>query len=477
MYGSLYSQHISKAMNTSSDSDRSIQSSLTFWVQWVVGMGLAMSLLFFLTSAVYGEAGFLYRLLGLLTLLGSVPIYATLRVYQRTHGFTSGIARLLAGWCCLMGAAFFMALITHTAAMYDQQLLMYWAFIGFFPQAVSFVILHWVAQIIYQRGRTNRTALIIGTDDDAYQFADILVKQRGEPLKGMVIASDSWEEQKKGRYPILGSVSGLRDIIKKSEIKRVYIYLPFESIDQVEGLYIDLMDANVDVVWVPDFRKLILLNHSIREIGGLAAIHLNESPLTADPTGAFLKSVMDKTLALMGLIILSPILIVTAIAVKFSSPGPIIFKQPRHGWNGEIIKVWKFRSMRVHADKTVKQAQKDDPRVTKIGRFIRRTSIDELPQLFNVLFGEMSLVGPRPHAVAHNDYYSNKINAYMSRHRIKPGITGLAQISGARGETETIEKMQRRVELDLDYINNWSVWLDIKILIKTPFTLFSKNIY
>jgi len=133
--------------------------------------------------------------------------------------------------------------------------------------------------------------------------------------------------------------------------------------------------------------------------------------------------------------------------------------------------------MRVHEDGEVKQATREDPRITPVGRFIRRTSIDELPQLFNVLQGRMSLVGPRPHAVAHNDYYTGKIDAYMARHRIKPGITGLAQVSGYRGETETLDKMEKRVELDLTYINNWSLWLDIKILVKTPFTLLGKDIY
>jgi putative colanic acid biosynthesis UDP-glucose lipid carrier transferase len=166
-----------------------------------------------------------------------------------------------------------------------------------------------------------------------------------------------------------------------------------------------------------------------------------------------------------------------AIAVKLSSPGPVFFRQPRHGCNGQVILVWKFRSMRVHDDTEVKQATQNDSRITRVGAFIRRTSIDELPQLINVLRGEMAMVGPRPHAVAHNHYYGDKIIAYMARHRIKPGITGLAQISGLRGETETLEKMQKRIEKDLAYINHWSLWLDIKILVKTPFTLFSRDIY
>jgi putative colanic acid biosynthesis UDP-glucose lipid carrier transferase len=155
----------------------------------------------------------------------------------------------------------------------------------------------------------------------------------------------------------------------------------------------------------------------------------------------------------------------------------VLFKQNRLGCNAEVITVWKFRSMRLHDDSEARQATRQDERITPLGRFLRRSSIDELPQLFNVLSGKMALVGPRPHAVTHNIYYTGKIRAYMARHRLKPGITGLAQITGHRGETQTLEKMQQRVAQDLKYINQWSLWLDIKILVKTPFTLFSKDIY
>ena len=246
---------------------------------------------------------------------------------------------------------------------------------------------------------------------------------------------------------------------------------------KIEAMYVDLLDANVDVVWVPDLNSLTLLNHSVKVVDGLPAIYLNESPLTSRPTAALSKSLMEKSVALLAIILLSPVLLLISLAVKLSSPGPVFFKQDRHGWNGKVIQVWKFRSMRVHDDRDVKQASRNDSRITAVGRFIRRTSLDELPQLFNVLQGHMALVGPRPHAVAHNNYYSGKILAYMARHRIKPGITGLAQISGCRGETDTLDKMEKRVEIDLKYINNWSLWLDVKILVKTPFTLLSKDIY
>jgi putative colanic acid biosynthesis UDP-glucose lipid carrier transferase len=172
-------------------------------------------------------------------------------------------------------------------------------------------------------------------------------------------------------------------------------------------------------------------------------------------------------------------MLLTAILIKLESPGSVFFRQERTGWDGKNFKIWKFRSMKMNHELNgvIKQATRDDPRMTRIGRFIRRTSIDELPQLFNVLAGQMSLVGPRPHALQHNQEYSNQIVAYLARHRIKPGITGLAQIRGYRGETKELEQMQNRVKYDLEYINNWSLWLDLTILVRTLFALKSENAY
>jgi putative colanic acid biosynthesis UDP-glucose lipid carrier transferase len=324
---------------------------------------------------------------------------------------------------------------------------------------------------------SQNNTLIIGTDQLAVNLADKLAKTEYPPLVGLISSKPNELSTNVNTHRIVGQLQELRELIRVHDVRRLYIALPLSEAKQVEALYIDLLDSNVDVVWVPDLGSMTLLNHSVSELDGLPAIHLNESPLTSYPTAALSKTLLDRSLAALALIGFSPLLLIIAVAVKISSPGPIIFKQERHGWNGKIIKVWKFRSMRLHDDHQVRQAGREDPRITPVGRFIRRTSIDELPQFFNVLQGHMALVGPRPHAIAHNDYYTGKIQAYMARHRIKPGITGLAQISGCRGETETLDKMQKRVEIDLNYINNWSLWLDIKILIKTPFTLFSKDIY
>ena len=218
--------------------------------------------------------------------------------------------------------------------------------------------------------------------------------------------------------------------------------------------------------FVPDVFGFDLIQARVVDLNGLPALAICDTPLRG--TNAWSKRLMDVLLAGAGLLALAPLLIVFAIAVRATSPGPALFKQRRYGLNGDEIIVYKFRSMTVREDGAeIRQARADDQRVTRIGRFLRRTSIDELPQLVNVLQGGMSLVGPRPHAVAHNELYRSQINGYMVRHKVRPGITGWAQVHGLRGETDTIEKMEQRVRYDLEYLSNWSLALDVKILLKT----------
>ena len=449
---------------------------LTFWAQWATAMLLANMVLSALVVWKYGTIPSEYRLLGVLTLLGSVPAYAMLQVYHKRHRLLSGLGRLLAGWVALLSGLLIIAFATQTIDSYSREVMFSWAVLGFIVQVVSYLPLHMITRIHSRKLRKERRSVIVGTSALAIELADKLSHPSRVPLIGMV-ATDKSAATQDAPLPVLGNLVNLRAIIEAERIRRVYIALPLEEVTHIEGIYIDLLDMGVDVVWIPDFGSMLLLNQSVSEIEHMPAIYLNESPISSHPAALFAKETMERSLALLALILLSPLMVAVAIAVRRSSPGPILFKQERHGWNGDVIKVWKFRSMRVHDDTVVKQATRNDDRITRVGRFIRRTSIDELPQLFNVLLGEMALVGPRPHAVTHNIYYTDKIRAYMARHRIKPGITGLAQITGHRGETETVEKMQQRVNQDLNYINHWSLWLDVKIIIKTPFTLLSKNIY
>ncbi|MDH4610286.1 undecaprenyl-phosphate glucose phosphotransferase [Pseudomonas sp. BN102] len=423
-----------------------------------------------------GEIGLHYRMLALFVLFGSVPVYSLMRVYHKKHGYLVGLCRLLGGWLILLGGLTVAVYVTKTGEHFSREVALAWGMFGFALQAGAYVPLHTFARRYDRKHQAARSSLIIGTGELAWKLAGKLVEYKYGPVVGLV-AADEEQLPSNSRYPVIGNLSNLHDLIVIHRISRLYIALPLTAADKIEELYFELLDANIDMVWLPDLRSIMPLNHSVGDIEGMPVIHLNKCPLSAYPSAALSKALMDRTLALLALIVLSPVLLATAVAVKCSSRGPVLFKQDRHGWNGTIIKVWKFRSMRLHDDPRVMQARRDDPRITRVGRFIRRTSIDELPQLFNVLLGQMSLVGPRPHAVAHNDYYIDKIAAYMARHRIKPGITGLAQINGWRGETETIDKMQKRVELDLAYINNWSLWLDIKIMVQTPLALFSRDVY
>jgi putative colanic acid biosynthesis UDP-glucose lipid carrier transferase len=449
-----------------------------FWLQWLLAMLLTLALLALLVLYKTGQFNGAYRTLGVLTLLGSIPVYSLARVYQSGLGLYAGLTRVLSGWAILVGVLIAIAFITQSSRLYSREALLLWITLSGLAQALSYIVLSRLYRRYAQARRSKRRVLIIGTGEDAQQLADKITRERQEPIQGLVTSGSCYlDADKPPRYPVLGSVVNLRALINEHQVTRLYIALPLQDAEQIEGLFFELMDMNIDVIWVPNLGDMLLLNHGMHDIDGTPAIHLNESPLSAYPAASNIKALLDRSIALLMLLLLSPLLATVALLIKLGSPGPVIFKQQRHGRDGQIIQVWKFRSMRPHPGTQVKQASRSDPRITPIGRFIRRTSIDELPQLINVLQGRMSLVGPRPHAVEHNDYYANKITAYMARHRIRPGITGLAQVSGCRGATETVEKMRQRVELDLAYINNWSVWLDIKILLKTPLSLLSKDVY
>jgi putative colanic acid biosynthesis UDP-glucose lipid carrier transferase len=217
-----------------------------------------------------------------------------------------------------------------------------------------------------------------------------------------------------------------------------------------------------------------ILSNKVINFLGLPAVELNQ-PGASDMRG-IVKDLFDKVFAIAALLLLAPLLVAIAIAIKATSPGPILFRQPRLGLNGKHFNVYKFRSMKVHEEHgTVTQATKDDPRITTIGAFLRRTSLDELPQFINVLLGDMSVVGPRPHALQHNELYKDKLEMYMLRHRVKPGITGWAQVHGYRGETDTVDKMAKRVQFDLHYIQHWSFWMDLKIIAWTAFKGWTGN--
>ncbi|MCM2371773.1 undecaprenyl-phosphate glucose phosphotransferase [Aporhodopirellula aestuarii] len=263
-----------------------------------------------------------------------------------------------------------------------------------------------------------------------------------------------------------GNLADLVEAARTGDVETVLITLPMRAEKRIRSLLDELSDSTASVYIVPDFFVFELMHSRWTQVGGLPAVSVFENPLFG--IDGAVKRVADLTLAISGLIVISIPLCMIALAVKLSSPGPVFFRQRRYGLDGQEIRVWKFRSMRVCDDgPVVKQATANDPRITRVGAILRRTSLDELPQLFNVIEGTMSLVGPRPHASAHNEQYRGLIRGYMMRHKVKPGITGLAQVSGCRGETETLDKMQKRVEYDHQYIRTWSLLLDLRILART----------
>ncbi|TCT91866.1 putative colanic acid biosynthesis UDP-glucose lipid carrier transferase [Gibbsiella quercinecans] len=325
-------------------------------------------------------------------------------------------------------------------------------------------------------GYNNRKVAIVGTlpigINLAKNFQD--ATWLGFDVKG--IYSDSEIESREG-IPYGGTLSKLVSQAKSGHIDRVYIAMPMSDEVKIKQLVTELTDTTCSVMLIPDVLTFNMLQSRVEEVNGVPVVSLFDTPMSG--INMLLKRIEDIVLSLCILLFISPVLVIIALFVKFTSHGPIIFRQTRYGIDGKPIKVWKFRSMRVmeNGDKVI-QAKKVDLRVTPVGGFLRRTSLDELPQFFNVLKGDMSIVGPRPHAVVHNEQYRTLIKGYMLRHKMKPGITGWAQINGWRGETDTLEKMEKRVEYDLDYIRDWSIWLDLKIIFLTVFKGFiNKSAY
>lgn len=461
------------------------RESLVYSFQILVDLLLSAGLLYILVeikvTPLFGEFPDSYSLLIIIAMLIQFLVYSIYGVYRRSGSLYQGFYRLSIAWGLFLLLLVSIGFVVKASASFSREVFLLWAAIGYAVQIVAYAFMYRTIGILRDILVEYAECVVIGNGRLAEHLVRSVNNNKWLPDKiiGVVSYEQEAETGKVADVAWLGHVAGIKQVIQKHDVKRVYIAVPLDQSGRVESLHVELLDANVDLIWVPDIYAMKLLNHSIREVAGLPLIFLNESPMTSTRTGIFLKAVMDRVLASILLLLLIPFFIAIAIIIKSTSKGPVFFKQERHGWDGAVFKIWKFRTMYLHdeVDGQVKQATRNDSRVTPIGNFLRRTSIDELPQLINILIGDMSLVGPRPHAVAHNEYYDDHIEDYLVRHRIKPGITGLAQVNGCRGETEQMDEMRERVEYDVSYINNWSLWLDIKILIKTPFSLFSKDIY
>ena len=456
-------------------------SPASFWAQWLV---LCVLLMVAAGISLYFSGEKLtetYRLLAGLLLVALWLLYPRIGVFTRYRPPAASLVFVTAAWSVALLAVLGFVYVLGISLMLNQNFLIVFYLFGWGAHAI--VVL--ATSYLFERARTRRIetpVVLVGSGELARRIHWGLSRNSFLPDRVVGFLDDVEPDSSSGfedeflSVPFLGEIEDLSTIVRRHGVQKVYIALPLGRSDQVQKALNLVAETNVDVIWAPDIFALDLLNLGVRELAGVPLLAVSESPLSS-LGGAYVKSLIDVVIATIATVVLSPVFLLVALAVKLSSKGPVFYKQERHGWDGAIFEIWKFRSMRVHDEGAVKvtQATKNDSRVTSVGRFLRRTSLDELPQLFNVINGTMSLVGPRPHAVVHNYEYAQKIGLYMSRHRIKPGITGWAQVNGLRGETDTLEKMSRRVGMDIDYINRWSPLLDLWILIRTPIALLSKR--
>ena len=368
---------------------------------------------------------------------------------------------------------------TQSLGYFDSQALLAWI--------IATPVLQWLAVWIGQRilrvragwADARRAAIVVGAGPLGVKVARAVAdsEDQGIDFVGYFDDRDDDRVHEMASKQRLGKLKDVADYIRSHGVREVFITLPLGSQPRIVELLEQMQGTTASLYFVPDVFGISIIQGRLQDVNGVPVVGICETPFTG--TNDLVKRVSDIVIASIILLLISPILLALALGVKLSSPGPIIFRQRRNGLDGEEIIVYKFRSMKAQDNgPVVRQATKNDPRITHFGAFIRRTSLDELPQFFNVLQGRMSIVGPRPHAVAHNEEYRRLIKAYMVRHKVKPGITGWAQVNGYRGETDTIEKMQARVEYDLEYLRNWSLGLDLQIIVRTiRLVFFDRNAY
>ncbi|MEH6462729.1 MAG: undecaprenyl-phosphate glucose phosphotransferase [Shewanella psychromarinicola] len=363
--------------------------------------------------------------------------------------------------------------------VYSRFTMAAWYFLSVFALVSWRYCVREVKRVRRLKGYSVQKIAIVGLTETGKNLYDEIIKhdELGFECVGFFDDREPSRIENLDASLLTGSINDAVELARTGEIQKLYVCLPMLAEKRIAGIILTLGDSTVDVLITPDFLLKNLMHAHIGSVGEVDTISVFESPVHG--MKRFYKRSFDLAFSICAIIVISPVLIAVAIAVYMSSPGTILFKQDRYGLDGRKIKVWKFRSMTVtENDETVTQARKGDVRITRVGAFIRKTSLDELPQFFNVLRGEMSVVGPRPHAVSHNEEYRKLVSYYMLRHKVLPGITGWAQVNGWRGETDTLEKMEKRVEFDLAYIRNWSLWWDVRIVFLTFFTGFvGKNVY
>jgi putative colanic acid biosynthesis UDP-glucose lipid carrier transferase len=406
----------------------------------VLGVGL---LAFVISSAIFGP-----------------PSYDSTRPAVT---LTQTYSRILLRWATVVATLLLLAFALKVSAVFSRLIMLSW----FAATPLALVGAHALrerAHAAITNGADAPRYIIVGANRVGFELL------RRLPQKGFLGFFDFRSPDRVSQVidpdQLAGHCKDVAAFASAHAVTAIYIALPLSNVPRIGEMVRELRDTTASIYFLPDVFAFDLIQGRLVDINGMPALSVCDTPFHG--MDAVLKRAFDLALAGLALVAASPFLALLGLGVKLSSPGPVLFRQRRYGLNGEEINVYKFRSMTVCEDgAVVTQATREDQRITRFGRFLRRTSLDELPQILNVLQGKMSLVGPRPHAIAHNEQYRKLISGYMIRHKVRPGITGWAQVNGLRGETDTIEKMRARVKFDIDYLNNWSIWLDLKILART----------
>ncbi|WP_077591777.1 undecaprenyl-phosphate glucose phosphotransferase [Polaromonas sp. A23] len=351
-----------------------------------------------------------------------------------------------------------------------------WLWLAPVTQAGAHLVLRAAAPRLLKLQGSASQAVIVGMNDQGLSLARHIFDSKYSGIELMGFFDDRGEERRgeQAEHTLIGKIEDLPAYVKRHRIQFIYLSLPMAARPRILQVLDGLKDTTASIYFVPDMFITDLIQGRSDSVCGVTVISVCDTPFRG--VNGFLKRGSDVALSLLILLLVFPVMLLIALLVKLDSPGPVIFKQRRYGLDGEEILVYKFRSMAVTEDGgSIRQAQKNDMRVTRLGAVLRRTSLDELPQFVNVLQGRMSIVGPRPHAVSHNEMYRTLIKGYMVRHKVRPGITGWAQVNGQRGETDTLDKMQARIDCDLDYLRNWSLRLDFFIIFKTVRLIFKDS--
>ena len=409
-----------------------------------------------------------YLILAALTFAASFPGRSRLQFPR-----TKMVLDIVFGWLVIAGLLALLGAATHSFEYFSSRALAVWLVAAPLCSIGAQLALRTCAPVLARIQSRAQRAIIVGMNPQGLELA----RRIGGAGYAHIALTGFFDDRSAerlgdtGQHPLLGNLKDLPAFVKEHRIELIYLSMPMTSHPRIREVLDELKDTTASIYFVPDMFVTDVIQGHPDEICGMPVIAVCETPFRG--RNAMIKWLSDKLLASVILVLISPLLLVIALAIKLGSPGPVIFKQRRYGLNGEEILVYKFRSMTVCEDGgVIRQASKNDARITRLGAFLRKTSLDELPQFINVLQGRMSIVGPRPHAVAHNELYRSLIRGYMLRHKVKPGITGWAQVNGYRGETNTLDKMQARVDYDIDYLRNWSLLLDLKIILRTVLVVF-----